>query len=92
MTGMTLRLLFAVLPAFAGTHSANSQDALPDGDGRDIVEYVCSQCHDLMRVTDARKTPDQWRYLVTMMMNQGAPIEEYEVDTVVRYLSEHFGQ
>lgn len=76
------------LPAIA---MADAPDALPEGEGRDIVEYVCTQCHDLLQVTQARKTPDQWQYLVTQMMNQGAPIEEYEVETVVRYLAEHFG-
>ena len=89
---MTVRLIFAALSLLIGAIAANSQDALPDGEGRDIVEYVCSQCHDLLHVTNAKKTTEQWRYVVTSMLNQGAPLEEYEVDTVVRYLSKHFGQ
>ena len=89
---MGIKLIFAVFTCCFGINSARSQDALPEGEGRDIVEYVCSQCHDLIQVTSASKTSEQWMYLVTMMKNQGAPIEEYEVDTVVRYLSENFGQ
>jgi cytochrome c5 len=75
----------AGLPALA-------DDELPAGEGRDIVEYACSQCHDLIQVTAASKTPEQWQYLVTQMINQGAPIEDYETETVVRYLAEHFGE
>jgi len=89
---MGIKPIFAVSMCFFGINSANSQDALPQGEGRDIVEYVCSQCHDLIQVTSASKTSEQWMYLVTMMKNQGAPIEEYEIDTIVRYLSENFGQ
>ncbi len=88
---MAIRLIFAVFLCFFGICSANSQDTLPEGEGRDIVEYVCSQCHDLLPVTSASKTSEQWMYLVTMMKNQGAPLEEYEIDTVVRYISENFG-
>ncbi len=80
-------LLFLLGPA-----AALSEDSLPEGEGRDVIEYVCSQCHDLLQVTQAKKTAEQWRYLVTQMLNQGAPIEEYEVETVVRYLAEHFGE
>ncbi len=70
---------------------AAAGDELPDDEGRDIVEYACTQCHDLYQVTQARKTPRQWEYLVTQMINQGAPIEDHEVETVVRYLAKHFG-
>lgn len=65
---------------------------LPEGEGRDIVEYACSQCHDLLQVTSVRKTPQQWRYLVRQMIAQGAPLEDYEVETVISYLNEHFGK
>lgn len=64
---------------------------LPEDEGRDIVEYACTQCHDLYQVTQARKTSRQWQYLVNQMINQGAPIEDHEVETVVRYLAKHFG-
>ncbi len=74
------------------TPVAHGQDELPEGNGRDVVEYACSQCHDLMRVTQAAKTSSQWRYLVAQMINQGAPIEDYEVETVIAYLSAHFGE
>lgn len=89
--GTRLPQASAAIPAIL-SGSTSADDLLPDGEGRDIVEYVCSQCHDLLQVTQASKTPQQWRFTVTTMVSQGAPLAEHEVDTVIRYLSEHFGQ
>ena len=86
----TSRITFALLAAMLAL-PVIADDELPDGEGRDIVEYACSQCHGLLQVTAANKTQAQWQFLVTQMINQGAPIEDYETDTVIRYLSEHFG-
>lgn len=77
-----------------GAMSGNSvaaEDGLPAGEGKDVVEAVCADCHGLSYVTDARKTREQWQRLVTMMFDQGAPLEEYEIDIVVTYLADHFG-
>jgi hypothetical protein len=89
MTGMLVLTL--VTGVLLGTTQVRS-DELPDGDGRDVVEYVCTQCHGLVEVTAATKSAEQWRYLVRQMINQGAPIEEHEIDRIVHYLTEHFGE
>jgi hypothetical protein len=84
--GINLIFLACVFsPVFA-------QDALPDGEGRDIVEDVCNQCHSLLNITDSKRTTAQWQYVVSQMIAQGAPLEEYEIDTVVSYLSKNFGK
>lgn len=81
-------LLFALLcidtPVFA-------QSTLPEGEGRDIVEDVCSTCHGLINITDSRRSKAQWQRVVSQMLILGAPLAEYEVDTVVDYLSKNFG-
>ena len=87
-----LRSVLTVMSLLSAAHASAAADALPEGDGREIVEYACSQCHGLLQVTNASKTEQQWRFLVTAMINQGAPIEEYEIDTVISYLAKHFGQ
>ena len=89
---MRMPWLSAFLLLSAGCATASEEAELPAGEGREIVEYACSQCHGLVEVTAASKTEKQWEYLVTQMINQGAPIEDYEVDTVVRYLAEHYGE
>ena len=89
---MVLRSVLTVMSLLSAAHASAAADALPEGDGRETVEYACSQCHGLLQVTNASKTEEQWRFLVKTMINQGAPIEEYEVDTVISYLAKHFGQ
>lgn len=80
------------IPALAAAALPVAADTLPEGEGREIVEYACSQCHDLVPVTSAAKTPPQWRFLVQAMIAQGAPVESDEIETVIAYLSEHFGE
>ena len=90
---MTMRMMvLSLVPAICLMTDTGAADELPEGAGRDIVEYACSQCHDLVQVTSVRKTPAQWRYLVRQMVAQGAPVEDYETETVIVYLVEHFGE
>lgn len=75
-------LLFAV--------STNSS-ALPPGDGKPIVERMCSSCHALKVVTSKRASPEQWAQLVDQMVSRGAEGTDEEIETVVEYLSKNFG-
>lgn len=77
---------------FVSASPVFGESELPDGEGRLIVEDVCSMCHGLMNITDIRRTPEQWQYIVNMMVNQGAPLEDYEIDIVIEYLSKNFGE
>jgi hypothetical protein len=43
-------------------------------------------------MTDSNRTSEQWRSVVSQMMTQGAPLQDYEVDTVVDYLAKNFGK
>jgi competence protein ComEA len=88
---MTIRFIFTLFLTLTGVNAANSQDSLPDGEGRDIVEDVCTTCHDLINITKSRRSHEQWQFVVSMMIAQGAPLEEYEIETVVDYLSKNFG-
>ena len=83
---VNLILLFSIFTPVIG------QDTLPEGEGRDIVEDVCTECHSLMNITYSKRTPEQWQYVVSEMITQGAPLEEYEIETVVNYLSKNFGK
>jgi hypothetical protein len=69
-----------------------SAQSLPEGEGKDIVENTCNQCHELGIVTATPRTAAQWQYVVTMMLSLGAPLEEGQVETVVGYLSKNFGK
>jgi competence ComEA-like helix-hairpin-helix protein len=69
------------------------QDSLPEGEGKDIVETVCTQCHGLDYVTSTKKTAAGWKSTVDNMVEaEGAPLTEDEIDVVVQYLSRNFGK
>jgi competence protein ComEA len=68
-----------------------SSSALPPGEGKPIVERMCSSCHTLKVVTSKRASPEQWGQLVDQMVSRGAEGTDEEVETVVEYLSKNFG-
>ena len=77
----------------SGQSAAGSSAAttLPAGNGKEIVEMVCSQCHGLNNLTDARRTREDWDSVVSDMVARGAPLLIDEIDSVTSYLAEHFG-
>ncbi len=88
----TQRFWIAILfLAFFPRLSLSAQSPLPEGEGKEIVETVCAQCHGLSTVTNARYPLDEWRNVVYDMVSEGAPLLDDEVETVAQYLAKHFG-
>ena len=87
-----LALGFIVLAA-SGEARAQGPGAspLPEGEGRDIVATACSQCHGLNAFTGLRENAQAWRWQVYDMILRGAQIGPDEMETVVKYLTTHFG-
>ena len=70
---------------------AQTAPALPQGDGRDLVAVVCSQCHGLAPLTAVRDGPAGWKRHVYNMVIRGAQLSPRDVDTVLQYLNTNFG-
>lgn len=70
---------------------STSSSALPPGEGKPIVERMCSSCHALKVVTAKRASPEQWAQVVDQMVSRGAEGTDEEVQTIVEYLSKNFG-
>ncbi len=70
---------------------STTSPALPPGEGKPIVERMCSSCHALKVVTSKRASPEQWAQLVDQMVSRGAEGTDDEIETVVEYLSKNFG-
>jgi cytochrome c5 len=64
---------------------------LPNGPGKEIVEGRCTACHDLGRVTTARRDKSDWELVVHDMVTRGAKITPEEVQAVTSYLVAQFG-
>jgi virginiamycin B lyase len=80
-------LSWGLVPAAAGAQSEAS--GLPDGAGKDLVEAVCTGCHQTNQITrSSGYTRAGWQELIgTMIDLSGSPKER---DTITRYLATHF--
>jgi cytochrome c5 len=65
--------------------------ALPDGDGKQLVTLVCSQCHGLRETQILRDGQKGWEEVVDRMVLYGAQLSPSEGDLVIRYLATQLG-
>ena len=72
-----------VAPAFAQN--------LPNGNGREVVQMVCTGCHDLSPITDAVGfSRRDWETVVKSMIDMGATIKPEQVSVITNYLAANF--
>jgi cytochrome c5 len=64
---------------------------LPDGPGKEVILNTCTQCHDLYRIKENRRSPEEWEELLVSMLNEGAQLNDEEFARVHHYLSTNFG-
>jgi hypothetical protein len=83
--------LATILTAFLLAASVQAQD-LPDGAGKDLVMTVCTQCHELTRITSKKRTKEEWNDTVDKMAARGARASDEEFVTIVTYLTKYFGK
>ena len=81
------RLPAGSVPVAAQAQSQPSE--LPDGAGKELVEAVCTACHETNQITrSSGYTEDGWRELIgTMVDLSGSPEER---DRIAQYLATHF--
>jgi glucose dehydrogenase len=65
---------------------------LPDGDGKVLVQRVCSGCHGLETAVDSSRTETEWRSVVDSMAGRGAQGTDSEFKQIVAYLAKNFGK
>ena len=101
LTACTIGMVFWVygfLPGFAlpspqmSIPTSNNFNAnLPDGEGRQYVQTLCTACHDLERVVTQLKSLDAWTATVSDMLGRISPGMETETAIISDYLSGHYG-
>ncbi len=86
-------LIAGVLAWTPGLAQAQGRGAeLPPGEGRELVQKVCTSCHTLVPVMMKRDGVNGWRHTVgRMVLQRQAQLTPAEFDTVVRYLSTALG-
>jgi cytochrome c5 len=59
--------------------------------GKELVEEICSLCHEWERVKDHELTKEQWSGVIKGMIFEGAPVTDEEFKAIVDYLARNFG-
>jgi competence protein ComEA len=63
---------------------------LPEGNGKKLVQEVCSGCHGLDIVVAQKATKEGWQSIVDYMIQRGASAKEDEIALMVEYLAKNF--
>lgn len=74
-------------PPAEAAPAAGATAALPEGEGREIVQRLCSGCHSLTLVTAKGRTPEEWDATVARMETNGMVAPADDVYAVIDYLS-----
>lgn len=83
VTSLTLAL---AVQAHAQTARPGQPVNLPDGAGKEIVQTLCASCHSLSNITNNGYTRDEWKYLVSTMVD----LPQEQAPVVLDYLAAHF--
>ncbi len=68
---------------------ASAALALPDGEGREAVEAVCTACHGVNLIErSSGYSRDDWEYLISTMIDVSG--DSTRQDDILDYLAEHF--
>lgn len=80
-------ILCVLLPLAAQAQGQASE--LPDGEGKELVEGVCTACHQTNQITrSSGYTREDWKELNSAMIDLSGSPEEQE--QIIQYLATHF--
>lgn len=72
--------------------STYSSLALPEGQGKALVERVCAGCHEPSLVMFTREDEEGWAVIVQDMVARGAKGTKAELDVLTAYLATNFNR
>jgi hypothetical protein len=87
----TTSWLFMTMMLAAAAFAFGQEVALPDGDGKKIVEEKCTTCHDTSLITMNHLDKDAWKAMVDVMVASGAEVSADEMPVLLDYLVKNFG-
>jgi cytochrome c5 len=64
---------------------------VPEGAGKPILLNTCTMCHNLNRIKNGRRSPEEWEETLLAMLNEGAPVSDEQLPVIHSYLSRHYG-
>ena len=64
--------------------------SLPEGPGKELVEVICTACHDANRIIVKQGTRADWQSKVLEMLQECPDVAQDERDRIVEYLAKSF--
>jgi competence protein ComEA len=64
--------------------------SLPDGAGKELVEVICTGCHDANRIIAKQGTKADWQSKVLEMLQECPDVAQDERARIVEYLAKSF--
>lgn len=64
--------------------------SLPDGPNKDLVEAVCTACHDSARIAAKQGTKADWQAKILEMLQECPDVTQAERDRIADYLAQNF--
>jgi cytochrome c5 len=68
-----------------------AMQALPEGEGKKVIESSCGSCHSIERATELNQDREKWNATVRQMVTFGAIMGEADITLAVDYLAKNFG-
>jgi glucose dehydrogenase len=70
---------------------SSARTQLPEGNGKDLVQKICSSCHSVNLITSRRQNRNEWTGTVQRMAQHGASATDEQFNVIVDYLANNFG-
>lgn len=64
----------------------------PADRGQELVEDVCTYCHNLNKLQGHALSREEWSDLIKGMIFEGAPVTDEEFSLILDYLTKNFGE
>ncbi|MHC4946405.1 MAG: hypothetical protein ACYTG7_25615 [Planctomycetota bacterium] len=84
-----------VLACFVLAYANSDTEADPNSnnDAKALFEEKCDLCHGADYATDIKNTEEEWRVVVIRMKeDNGADMTDEEAETIIKYLTTHYGK
>jgi hypothetical protein len=82
----------AAITAVLGVAAFARDEAREKDRGRELVEDVCTYCHNLDRLRGQQLSREEWRGLTKGMISEGAPVTDEELSAILDYLEKNYGR
>ena len=88
---MLIKGTAAVFSALLMLPAAARNESPQKDRGRELIEDVCTYCHNLDRLQGKQLSREEWRSLVKGMISEGAPVTDKEFSMILDYLTRNYG-